>query len=117
MSNKSQLIPVLVHNEKPIVESFIILAYVDETWKSSPQLLTDEPIERVKVRFWATFIQQELFDAMTRVVRCDGEVQAKAIDEVHEKMKVLEEGMKELFPESDSPSIDSEKLGLLDILI
>ncbi|XWS51125.1 hypothetical protein CRYUN_Cryun12cG0149900 [Craigia yunnanensis] len=109
MSNKSQLllkynpvykkIPVLVHNEKPVVESLIILEYIDETWKNTPQLLPDDPFERTKVRFWANFIQQELFEAMTRVVTCGGEVQAKAIDEVHEKMKVLEEGMKEFFPE------------------
>ncbi|XWS60552.1 hypothetical protein CRYUN_Cryun07bG0045700 [Craigia yunnanensis] len=59
---------------------------------------------------------EELFEAMTRVVTCDGEVQAKAVDEVHEKLKVLEEGM-EFFPDSGSPSIDIENLGLLDMLV
>ncbi|XP_022736158.1 glutathione S-transferase U9-like [Durio zibethinus] len=127
MSNKSQQlllynpvykkIPVLVHNEKPVVESLIILEYIDETWKNNPRLLPDDPFERAKVRFWASFIQQELFEAMTRVVTCDGEVAAKAIDEVDEKMKVLEEGMKEFFPGSGPPFIDSENLGLLDILV
>ncbi|XVE54801.1 hypothetical protein DITRI_Ditri03aG0111300 [Diplodiscus trichospermus] len=127
MSNKSQLlltynpvykrIPVLVHNEKPVVESLVILEYIDENWRNTPQLLPDDPLERAKVRFWANFIQQELFEAMTLAVRYDGEVQAKAIDEVDEKMKVLEEGMKEMFPESGSASIQGEKLGLLDVLI
>ena len=70
MSNKSQLllkynpvykkIPVIVHNEKPVVESLIILEYIDETWKNTPQLLPDDPFERAKVRFWANFIQQEV---------------------------------------------------------
>ncbi|WRX17188.1 Glutathione S-transferase [Theobroma cacao] len=127
LSNKSQLllksnpvykkIPVLVHNEKPVVDSLIILEYIDETWKNAPQLLPDDPLERAKVRFWTSFIQQQLFEAMTRVVTCDGEVQAKAIDEVQGKMKVLEEGMKEVFPGSGSPSMDGDNLGLLDIMI
>ncbi|EOY21832.1 Glutathione S-transferase tau 9, putative [Theobroma cacao] len=127
LSNKSQLllksnpvykkIPVLVHNEKPVVDSLIILEYIDETWKNAPQLLPDDPLERAKVRFRTSFIQQQLFEAMTRVVTCDGEIQAKAIDEVQGKMKVLEEGMKEVFPGSGSPSIDGDNLGLLDIMI
>lgn len=55
---------------------------------------------------------------MIRVVTCDGEIQAKAIDEVHEKLKVVEDQwVKELFPESGSPTIESENLGFLDILI
>ncbi|TQD79175.1 hypothetical protein C1H46_035213 [Malus baccata] len=54
LSNKSQQlleynpvhkkVPVLVHNGKPIVESYVILEYIDE---------------RAKVRFWASYIQQQ----------------------------------------------------------
>ncbi|XP_021287144.1 glutathione S-transferase U9-like [Herrania umbratica] len=127
LRNKSQLllklnpvykkIPVLVHNKKPVVDSLIILEYIDETWKNTPQLLPEDPLERAKVRFWTSFIQQQLFEAMTRVVTCDGEIQAKAIDEVREKMKVLEEGMKEVFPGSGSPWVDCDNLGLLDVMI
>ena len=68
LSNKSPLllkynpvhkkIPVLVHNGKPIAESLVILEYIDETWKNEPRLLSNEPYERAKVRFWASFLQQ-----------------------------------------------------------
>lgn len=51
-------VPVLVHNGKPIAESFIILEYIDEAWPNNPRLLPEDPYERAQVRFWVSFIQQ-----------------------------------------------------------
>lgn len=53
-------VPVLVHNGKPLSESLCIIEYIDETWKNSPQLLPLDPYERAQVRFWTTFIQQQV---------------------------------------------------------
>ncbi|OMO79176.1 hypothetical protein COLO4_24509 [Corchorus olitorius] len=90
-------IPVLVHNGKPISESLVILEYIDETWKNNPCLLPKDPYKRAKVRFWTSYVQEQLFETMFKVVKTDGEAQEKAITEVFEKLQVLEEGMKEFF--------------------
>ncbi|KAM5570754.1 glutathione S-transferase U9 [Rosa sericea] len=110
-------VPVLVHNGKPIAESLIILEYIDETWKTGPKLLPEDPYKRTQVRFWASFLQQHVFETMSLVCKTDGEVQEKAIKELFEKLKTFEEGIKDLFPDG-APSIDcSNNLGLLDIVL
>lgn len=68
--NKSQLllsynpvhkkVPVLVHKGKPIVESLIILEYIDEIWSYSPKLLPEGSHEKSKFRFWAQFHDQKV---------------------------------------------------------
>ncbi|KAF3437703.1 hypothetical protein FNV43_RR20459 [Rhamnella rubrinervis] len=125
LRNKSQLllkynpvykkVPVLVHNGKPIAESLVILEYIDETWKDGPKLLPQDPYKRAQVRFWATFLQQQ-FEAIASVLKTDGEAQKKAVKEVNEKLQLLEEGLKNFFPDCSKP-VDSENLGLLDIVV
>ena len=70
LRNKSQLllkynpvhkqVPVLVHDGKPIAESLVVLEYIDETWKNAPKLLPEDPHTRSQVRFWASFLQQQV---------------------------------------------------------
>lgn len=109
-------IPVLVHNGKPIAESHIILEYIDETWKDGPKLLPEDPYKRARVRFWVSFLQQQLFETMLLVCKTDGETQEKATKELHEKFEVFEQGMKELFPDGRS-KIDSNNVGLIDFVL
>ncbi|KAJ9677414.1 hypothetical protein PVL29_022412 [Vitis rotundifolia] len=120
LSNKSQLVlkynpvhkkvPVIVHNGKPIIESLIILEYIDETWKNSPGCCLMIPMKELK------FASGPLFEDMGRVITSDGEAQEKATKDLFEKLTVLEEGMKEFFP-GGTPSINGENLGLLDVLM
>ena len=54
-----QKVPVLLHNGNPIVESLVIIEYIDENWKQNP-ILPQDPHERAKARFWANFIEQKV---------------------------------------------------------
>ncbi|XP_060193826.1 glutathione S-transferase U9-like [Lycium barbarum] len=103
-------VPVLVHNGKPVIESLVILEYIDETWKNGPRLLPEDPYERSKVRFWSAYIQQ-VMECTVKIFTA--EEQEKACEEFYEKLGVLEDGMKDMFP----GGIEGGNIGLLDILI
>nr|XP_048330345.1 glutathione S-transferase U9-like [Ziziphus jujuba var. spinosa] len=108
-------VPVLVHNGKPIAESLVILEYIDETWKDGRNLLPEDPYKRALVRFWSGFLQQQ-FETVLLAYKTEGEAQEKATKELHEKFKVFEEKIKELFPDGRS-IIDSNDVGVLDFVL
>ncbi|KAK7317260.1 hypothetical protein RJT34_01332 [Clitoria ternatea] len=124
LANKSDLllkynpvhkkVPVLVHNGKAIAESLVILEYIDETWKDGPKLLPNDPYKRAQARFWVNFIQEQLLQNTFLVFKTDGEAQQKAIDQVFEKLNLLENGVKTLLAEGNL-GVEND-VGVLDIV-
>ncbi|XP_073135027.1 probable glutathione S-transferase [Henckelia pumila] len=104
ISNKSPLllqsnpvhkkIPVLIHNGKPIVDSLVILEYIDETWENGPTILPKDPYDRAVARFWARFLDEKCSPAYRRACLVSGEEQAKAKEEAEESLKILDNELK-----------------------
>ncbi|XVE59334.1 hypothetical protein DITRI_Ditri05aG0037800 [Diplodiscus trichospermus] len=87
-------VPLLVHEEKPVAESLVILEYLDETWKHNP-ILPQDPYERAMARFWGKFIDEKLLPTSAKVGLSKGkEEQEQAMEEVHDQLKILENELK-----------------------
>ncbi|KAF6162155.1 hypothetical protein GIB67_008284 [Kingdonia uniflora] len=119
MTNKSDLllkynpvykkIPVLVHGGKPIVESSIILEYIEETWPQNP-LLPVDPYEKAVARFWSKFADDKILTLYYGFFMKVGEEQEKAVQEGLEILRNLEEhGL------GDKKFFGGETIGLADV--
>ncbi|CAM6096809.1 unnamed protein product [Calypogeia fissa] len=52
-------IPVLIHDDKSVPESLIILEYLDDVWPTGAPLMPTDAHEKSKVRFWADYSDKE----------------------------------------------------------
>ncbi|KAL6009648.1 hypothetical protein ACLOJK_000077 [Asimina triloba] len=100
-------VPVLCHGEKPVVESLVILEYIDEVWTNNP-ILPQDPPERATARFWAKFIHQKCMMSIWMAFWTKGKEQEKLIEECLENLKSLETALKGKF-------FGGASIGLVDI--
>ncbi|XP_012472507.2 glutathione S-transferase U7 [Gossypium raimondii] len=102
-------VPVLVHNDKPVAESMVIIEYMDETWENNPFLPRD-PYERAMARFYAKFIDDKLLPTLAKLGRTAGKEKEETIEEIHEQLKVLEDELK------GKQFFGGQRIGYLDIV-
>lgn len=54
-------VPVLIHDDKCICESAIILQYIDEAWTGNGHsILPSDPYDRAVARFWAAYFDDKV---------------------------------------------------------
>ncbi|CAI9098335.1 OLC1v1034962C1 [Oldenlandia corymbosa var. corymbosa] len=119
LSNKSPLllqynpvhkkVPALVHNGKPIVESLVILEYIDETWKGNHPILPQDPYEKAMARFWAKFVDEKCMPALSKTIWSMGDQYEKDKAEAVKLLRVLENEI------SGKKFFGGESIGLVDI--
>ncbi|KAH8491467.1 hypothetical protein H0E87_023557 [Populus deltoides] len=101
-------IPVLVNDGKPVVESLVILEYIEETWKQNP-LFPEDPLERAAARFWAKFGDDKVMPSIWEAFIKGREEEECAFAPVFENLKFLEEELK------GKQFFGGERIGIVDI--
>jgi glutathione S-transferase len=64
--NPKGVVPTLVHDGVPIIESTLICEYLDETFPEPP-LMPKDPAARARMRLWSKFVDEGLFEATTEI--------------------------------------------------
>ncbi|XP_043693270.1 probable glutathione S-transferase [Telopea speciosissima] len=101
-------IPVLLHKEKPIAESLVILEYIDETWEGY-SIMPEDPYERAMVRFWVKFLDEKFLGAAWKACWGEGKEQEKAMEDAQEVLTTLENELK------GKKFFGGDNIGLVDI--
>ena len=62
--NPNAVVPTLIHNGEPIIESSLILYYIDEIFPE-PALMPKEPLQRFRVRMFNKLIDEYVHNSCT----------------------------------------------------
>jgi glutathione S-transferase len=80
-------IPVLLHGGRIIIESLVILQYLDEVFPDTRSLLPADPYERAHARFWADYVDKKVYVSGSKMYT---EPQMQKNEEIVEILKTLE---------------------------
>uniref|UniRef100_A0A7N0T0I6 glutathione transferase n=1 Tax=Kalanchoe fedtschenkoi TaxID=63787 RepID=A0A7N0T0I6_KALFE len=86
-------VPVLIHGDRAVAESLVILEYVDETW-TGYAFLPDHPYQRAAARFLAKFGDDQVFPSVWNAFVKEGTEQEAALAQSRSHLKFLEEHLK-----------------------
>jgi glutathione S-transferase len=63
--NPKGVVPTLVHDGKPVIESTLICEYIDQTFPQPPRLIPAEPRLQARMRLWSKMVDEGLFEGVT----------------------------------------------------
>ncbi|CAN1311266.1 Glutathione S-transferase U17 [Linum perenne] len=111
-------IPVLIHNDRPICESNIIVEYIDEAWSSGPSLLPSDAYDRAIARFWASYLDEKVKPFWFPTLRTaasapNEEAKTAAVNQLKEGLTFLEEAYGKI--SKGKAFFGGETIGYLDI--
>ncbi|KAL9262054.1 Glutathione S-transferase U17-like protein [Drosera capensis] len=107
-------IPVLIHGDKPVCESLVIVQYIDEVWKDSTSILPSDPYDRAMARFWAAYVDDKMFPTMREIVAAnEDEAKAAAVALFKEGLSLLEEALVKM--SKGKKFFGGDEIGYMDI--
>ena len=65
--NPKGVVPTLVHDGKPVIESTLICEYIDETFPQPPQLIPADQWLQSRMRLWSKMVDEGLHDGVTEI--------------------------------------------------
>ncbi|KAK9116927.1 hypothetical protein Sjap_015874 [Stephania japonica] len=108
-------VPVLLHGDRPICESLLILQYIDEQWSPGPSILPSDPYDRAIARFWAAYIDDKLSPAMLGMKAESEEAKAEAMEKMKMEFELMEKVFKDL--SRGGGFFGGEEIGYVDIAL
>ena len=64
--NPKGVVPTLVHDGKPVIESTLICEYLDDAFPV-PRLVPSDPWQRSRMRLWSKMVDEGLFEGVTEL--------------------------------------------------
>ncbi|CAN6284141.1 unnamed protein product [Urochloa humidicola] len=111
-------VPVLIHNDKPLCESLVIVQYVDELF-AGPSILPTDPYERATARFWAAFVDEKLCPACIGIIKeaktKNEQADLEKVKETHATIRRMEEAFAKL--SEGKAFFGGDSIGYLDIVL
>jgi ganglioside-induced differentiation-associated protein 1 len=65
--NPKGVVPTLVHDGRPVIESTLICEYIDETFAQPPRLIPADPWRQARMRLWSKMVDEGLHDGVTEL--------------------------------------------------
>ncbi|HEY2535195.1 MAG TPA: glutathione S-transferase family protein [Xanthobacteraceae bacterium] len=65
--NPKGVVPTLLHDGKPVIESTLICEYIDQTFPQPPQLIPADPWLQSRMRLWGKMVDEGLHDGVTEL--------------------------------------------------
>ncbi|XP_074591730.1 glutathione S-transferase U17-like [Curcuma longa] len=110
-------IPVLIHHDRPICESAVIVEYIDEVWPESGfgAILPADAYHRALHRFWTYYVDDKWFPSLVAIGKAETEeAKAEAVERVRAGLLLLEEAFVKL--SEGKAFFGGDRVAFLDVM-
>ncbi|KAL1550960.1 glutathione transferase [Salvia divinorum] len=109
-------IPVLIHGDKSVCESCIIVEYIADAFATGPRILPSDAYDRALARFWTAYIDDKWYPLVKVLRQSDDEEERKSlVQKLSEGLILLEEAF--IGCSKGMAYFGGDSIGYLDIIL